>query len=85
MGIISKNIYKELPAEVNKTYKTKMSTGELFTVKEISYDKKGNQVIKGIFESSPHLGICPFNVERLILDKQLISTEEVCANCGIKL
>lgn len=82
MGIISKNIYKELPPEVDKTYVTKLSTQEKFTVKEITYNKKGEPIIRGIYESAPHLGLCPFEVNRLILDKVLIGTEEVCSICN---
>lgn len=85
MGIILKNIYKELPPEVDKTYVTKLSTQEKFTVKEITYNKKGEPIIQGIYESVPHLGICPFDVNRLVLDKEIIGTEEVCGNCGFVL
>lgn len=74
--------YRELPPEVNKTYVTKLSTQESFTVKEITYNKNGQPIIRGIYESSPNLGLCPFELSRLILDKELIGTEEVCSICN---
>ena len=74
--------YRELPPEVDKTYMTKLSTQEKFTVKEITYNKKGEPIIRGIYESSPHLGLCPFEVNRLILDKEVIGTDEVCSICN---
>ena len=71
MSVRIVNVFKELPLEVNKTYLTKFSTRESFTVKRIDYNSKGTPVtVWGIYEKSPHLGICPLNPERLIPEKE---------------
>ena len=47
--------------EIDKTYKTKLSTGESFLVKRIEKNK-----VFGIYEKSPHLGLCSLEMGRLI-------------------
>jgi hypothetical protein len=65
------NIIKELPLEVDKTYITKFSTKESFTIKRIDTNSNGRPItVWGIYEKSPHLGICPLNPERLFPDKE---------------
>lgn len=81
--------YKELPFEVNKTYRTKLQTGEQFTVTRDVYkrNKDGlilgiSDTIWGIWEKHPHLGECPIAKERLIPDKEYIGDVEVCSKCN---
>lgn len=51
----------EIPLVISMSYKTKMTTGERFTVSKISKD-----MVWGIYENSPHLGLCPLASNRLI-------------------
>ena len=82
--------YKNLPFEVGKTYQTKFSTGWKFLVKEVIYKEikvdggfqKKETEARGIYENSPHLGICPLNIERLIPDRVENGEIEICGNCG---
>lgn len=56
--------------EVNKTYQTKFQVPEPFTVKEVK-----KSYVLGIYESSPHLGLCPLNADRLkTVEKQKETT-----------
>lgn len=70
--------YTDLPLEVNKTYKTKMQSGELFTITKII----NNSYVEGIYANSPDLGKCPLLADRLINDKILVDTIEYCKTCG---
>ncbi len=47
--------------ELNKTYRTKLATGDLFTVTKINKDR-----IMGIWVGLEHLGECPLYIDRLI-------------------
>lgn len=76
----------DLPLEIDKIYKTKFQTGESFQVKRIVY-RHGNDgpisKVYGIYETSPHLGECPFDPERLINDTTFEMVEvDVCAVKG---
>ena len=74
----------ELPFEVDRTYTTKFQTKEKFLVKEIILNK-GERVIgfKGIYEKSPHLGLCPLGADRLEPIKAFSGNLNlICANCG---
>ncbi len=55
---------------IGGTYKTKMATGEHFTIHKI--DIIAGQITKfwGVYENSPNLTNCPIDPERLILDKE---------------
>jgi hypothetical protein len=59
-----------LPLEVGKTYQTKFSTRECFTIERI--DKNHLDVVTtiwGYYELVPDLKMCPLNPERLIPEK----------------
>jgi len=72
-----------LPIEIDKTYTTKMSTGDKFLVKKITNNKEGKPIqVHGIYEKYPHLGICPINIERLIPESIDGEVVEVCPHCG---
>lgn len=78
--------YIELPLEVEKTYMTKFSTGERFLLKKIKYDGKGRLVgFDGIYESCPHLGICPLGAGRLIPERMVDGEMDVCSRCGTEI
>lgn len=69
----------DLPFEVDKTYKTKMQVSEGFTIKRIIYhpqDKTKAMWVEGIYETAPHLGLCPLNVDRLVADSQVVENDE---------
>lgn len=78
--IKEKEEFVDFEFEVDKTYKTKFQTGELFTIKEIRTRPflATTKVIGfyDIYESHPHLGLCPLDPERLIPDKQRIIVED---------
>lgn len=77
-------IYKELPAEEGKTYKTRFQTGENFTLIKI-VKRPGSDIVlwyEGIYEKYPHLGLCPIGPDRLILDSVADGELEICGNCG---
>mgnify|MGYP001587432737 CR=1 FL=1 len=61
--------HTELSYEEGKTYKTKFATGELFHVTKIVRNHK-NEIIRfiGIYDKCKHLGECPLNPDRLILE-----------------
>lgn len=85
MGIRKIKKFKALPLEEGKTYRTKMATGEHFTISRIVADKFGNIVrLLGVYEKSPHLGDCPLSPERLIPEMVEDGEVEVCDNpkCG---
>ena len=77
-------VYEEPPIEVGKTYKTKFSTGEKFTVEKIVRTLGSGKILyfEGLYESSLHLGTCPIGADRLIPEKVVVDTMEVCSNCG---
>ena len=61
----------DLPFKVGETYVTKMQTAEKFTITEIVMKKdkdKTNEIhiLHGIWDKTPHLGVCPIFPERLI-------------------
>ena len=82
--------YTDQPLEAGKTYKTRLQTGEMFTVTKDQFKRDKNGVIfsssdtvYGIWEKHPHLGICPLAVSRLIPDRiKDEMTDEVCDKCG---
>ena len=76
--------YQELPIEIGKTYKTKFSTGEEFTVEKIIKMLGSEKILyfEGLYKSSLHLGTCPIGVDRLIPERIPAGTMEVCSNCG---
>ena len=83
--LIKKKI--ELPFEVDKTYKLNFSVKGNFLIKKIDKNHKGNIIaIWGIYENSPHLGICPiFNSSRLMAEKIVVEEmEEVTTEQYIK-
>lgn len=60
----------ELPIEVDKIYKTKYQTGDMFLVKLIEHNIKGKVIgYRGIYQSYQHLGIVPISIDRLIPEK----------------
>jgi hypothetical protein len=77
-------VFEELPIEVGKTYKTKFSTGEEFTVEKIIRTPGSGKILyfEGLYESSKHLGTCPIGADRLISEKVAVGTMDVCSNCG---
>ena len=77
-------VFEELPIEVGKTYKTKFSTGEEFTVEKIITKPVSGRILyfEGLYENSKHLGTCPIGSDRLIPEKVPVGTMEVCGNCG---
>jgi hypothetical protein len=93
--ITKKITYTELPIEVGKTYQTKFSTKEKFLVTEIitkiiGHDENKEPIIKvlyffGIYETTPHLGTCPLNAERLIPEKVETGFVEICNKCKTPL
>lgn len=74
--------YKSLLFEIDKTYQTKMSTGEKFTIKEIIYQNDKQITAKGIYEFHPNIGICSYPIDRLIPDKIEDGEINVCEHCG---
>lgn len=78
--IKEKEEFVDLEFEVDKTYKTKFQTGEVFTIKEIRTRPflGTTKVIGlyGIYLSHPHLGLCSLNPERLIPEKKRIIVED---------
>ena len=83
-GIREEYIQVDKPLELNKTYKTKMQTGEKFTITEIITSKPSEKIInvKGIYESSPHLESCPLDPERLIPETETVVKEiPICRYC----
>lgn len=74
--------FMELPFEEGKTYPTKFQTGEKFLLKKIITNKGKIIGFEGIYESAPHLGICPLNADRLIPDKVVDVDICVCDKCG---
>lgn len=83
---MKKQIYKDLPLEIDKIYETKFQTGEKFLLKEIVTVVKNKEtkisMLKGIYVNTPHLGICPLNVDRLIPERIYENTVDVCHKCG---
>lgn len=73
-------IYKDLPLEVNKTYKTKFQTGESFLIKEIPNPLRYN--VYGIYEQQPHLGIVTIAIDRLIPERIEDGTMDICDKCN---
>ena len=79
----SVNQYRDLPLEVGKTYTTKFATNEKFTITRIPENKgQKSNTVYGIYEKSPHVGICPLDEGRIIHDKQFIEAIYVCHKCG---
>lgn len=74
--------YSDVPFQEGKTYKTKWSTGEKFTI--INIIRKGDKIIRfeGLFESCPQIGLCPLEPERLIPERIEDGTIDICSNCG---
>ncbi len=57
--------------ELNKTYKTKFATGELFTVTEINKNSTGKITsIYGVYENNPLIKRCLINLDRLIIEEE---------------
>lgn len=84
-GIREEQIQVDKPLEVNKTYRTKMQTGEKFTITEIITSKPSEKIIKikGIYESSPQIGSCPLDPERLIPETETAIKEiPFCKYCS---
>ena len=75
----------ELEFIVGETYITKFTSAERFMVTEVVKDKGGIVVnINGIYENSPHLGICPIDAGRLIPKTEFTGKEfevNVCPHC----
>jgi hypothetical protein len=70
----------DLEFEVDKTYRTKFQTGEMFTIKKIvtkPFLKDYTKIIRfeGIYEKAPHLGLCPIDPERLHPEKKTVIVE----------
>lgn len=78
--IKEKEEFVDLEFEVDKTYKTKFQTGELFTIKKIITKPFLNTTkvvrFEGIFHSHPNIGLCPIDPERLIPEKKRIIVED---------
>ena len=78
--IKEKEEFVDLEFEVDKTYKTKFQTGELFLIKKIITRPFLNttKVIRfeGIYLSHPHIGICPIDPERLMPERKRIIVED---------
>ena len=75
--------YKELPFEVDKIYQTKFATGEKVLLKQIKTNNQGKIIGFGvIYQTTPHLGICPLDADRLISDKVEDGEIYVCSKCG---
>lgn len=54
--------------QIDKIYKTKFQTGEEVLVKALHWNHKGELVKASvIFQNYPHLGVCPLNIDRIIL------------------
>lgn len=75
--------YKSLPFEIGKTYVTKFSTGERFTITDILLNTKGEPIrFYGIYEKYPLLTGCSLIADRLIPEKIEDDSIEVCSVCG---
>lgn len=74
--------YKDLPFEEGKVYRTKFQTGERFLIKEIIKNKDKIIGFKGIYESTPQLGVCPLNSDRLVAERIEGEDLEVCNKCN---
>lgn len=74
----------ELELQEGKTYKTKLATGEKFTIHKIEKNIKGIIMrVLGVYENSPHLLNCPLDPERLIKETTFIEEKiEACKLCG---
>lgn len=78
--IKEKEEFIDLEFEVDKTYKTKFQTGELFTIKKIITKPFLNTIkvirLEGIYESHRNIGLCPLDPERLIPERKRIVVED---------
>src|SRR5574343_40638 len=81
-----------LPIQEGVKYRTKMQTGEMFTVTRIIYRRKSKTddtkipyLCYGIYEKSQHLGECPLAPERLVPNSVEGPEEHVCSSCGDKI
>lgn len=70
--------------EIDKTYNTTWAATERFTVKEIISFKGKPSKVKGIFERSPHLGLCPLDINLLRTEKEKIVNCLPCTPFGWK-
>ncbi len=81
---------RDLPFIEGKIYPTKFATGEMFLIKEIIWiDSKVNNAsikkmhqFKGVYQNSPHLGVCPLSIDRLIPETEFDCEIEVCSKCN---
>jgi len=76
-----KKKYIDAPIEIDKWYMTKWSAPERFQVKKIIDRFR----VLGIYEKSPHLGLCPLEVGALVNDKIEIGEINVCPHCNMPL
>ena len=71
--------YLQYMIEIDKTYNTNWAATERFTVKEIVMFKGKQIKVNGIFEKSPHLGLCPLDVNQLRVEKEKLIN---CLDCS---
>ncbi len=91
--LVHKPIFEDLPLVIDKVYRTKFQTGDLFLVKKLISIKfkSGNYSVdkvirvEGYYVGKEHIGICPLDAERLITDKKEIGTVKNCPSCGIEI
>jgi hypothetical protein len=77
--------YLDLPLTEGQVCDTKFQSGETFTIKKITYNNGEVIRIEGIYNSSPHLGLCPINADRLIPERVEHKEITVCGKCGTEI
>lgn len=78
-----------LPIQEGVKYRTKMQTGDMFTVTRIVYRRKSKTddtkipyLCYGIYDGAQHLGECPLIPERLVPHSVDGPDEHACSKCG---
>ena len=84
-------IFKDLPIEEGKTYKTRFATGDMFLVKKViknpNKSLKPEQIIRvdGIYWNAKEIGICPLAADRLIPERIMIGEKIICEDSDFDL
>lgn len=73
-------IFKDLPIEEGKTYKTRFATGDLFFVQKVVITKSIVIRFDGLYVGKEHIGVCPLGADRLIPEKILVGEKLVILN-----
>jgi len=75
-----------LPLEKGKVYMTRFQVPEPFLLTDISYNKNKEVTgLRGVYQNSPHLGVCPLGADRLQWETKQEGWIEVCPHCKKEL